>query len=319
MTHKRQKNPLGTGFNRNNLSHQYITTTSDCHPVHAFWGAMQAIYGRGIPLPLPDGQIHRFHVPGDHSGTRNGWYVFHMDDIAWGRFASWKAPGIHHWNSRAPANPLEAHLFRQHQMHARLMHEAKLHRRQECTAEEANRWWQEARRAAPHHSYLVRKGIKPYNARQRGSELLIPLYFNGKLVNLQRIRPNGDKRYLFGGQVTGCYSPLGKVNFGEPLYICEGWATGVTIHEETGHAVACAMNCGNLLAVGENLRSLYPESVLIITADDDRLTSGNPGRTVAIRAAEALGCGLVLPPWTGAEPLELSDFNDLRQWRAAQL
>ncbi|MNB74600.1 DNA primase TraC [compost metagenome] len=318
MPPKRQKTPVDTGLNKNNHSHQCLTTTSDCHPVHTFLGAMQAIYGREIPLPLPDGKIHRFHVPDDHAGTRNGWYVFHMDDIAWGRFGSWKAPGIHHWNSRAPANPLEAHLVRQHQMHARLMHEAKLHRRQERTAEDANRWWREARRAAPHHSYLIRKGIKPHNTRQRGSELLIPLYFNGKLVNLQRIRPNGDKRFLFGGRVTGCYSPLGKVSYGQLLYICEGRATGATIHEETGHAVACAMNCGNLLAVGEYLRSLYPEAGLIIAGDDDRQTKGNPGRTAAIQTAETLGCGLMLPSWTGAEPQDLSDFNDFRQWRTRQ-
>jgi putative DNA primase/helicase len=279
---------------------------------------MQAIYGREIPLPLPDGKIHRFHSPGDHSGTLNGWYVLHIDDISWGRFGSWKTPGIHHWNSRAPANPREAHLIRQHHLHAKLMQEAKLHRRQERTAEEANRWWQGARRAAPHHSYLIRKGIKPHNARQRGSDLLIPLYFNGKLVNLQRIRPNGNKRFLFGGRVTGCYSPLGKVTPGDPLHICEGWATGATIHEETGHAVACAMNCGNLLAVGEYLRRLYPEVGLIFAGDDDRKTEGNPGRTAATKAAAALDCELVFPPWPKEAPTNLSDFNDLRQWRSWQ-
>jgi hypothetical protein len=90
MAPKRQKQPVSAGFNRNNHSHQYLTTTSDCHPVHAFWGAMQAIYGREIPLPLPDGEIHRFHAPGATSGTCNGWYEYHMGGIAWGRIGSWK-------------------------------------------------------------------------------------------------------------------------------------------------------------------------------------------------------------------------------------
>ncbi|MNE55102.1 DNA primase TraC [compost metagenome] len=78
------------------------------------------------------------------------------------------------------------------------------------------------------------------------------------------------------------------------------------------------MNCGNLLAVGEYLRSLYPEAGLIIAGDDDRQTKGNPGRTAAIQTAETLGCGLMLPSWTGAEPQDLSDFNDFRQWRTRQ-
>jgi putative DNA primase/helicase len=238
-----------------------------------------------------------------------------MGIIAWGRFGTWKADAIHRWNSGAPANPLEAHLIRQQQMHARLLHEAKQHRCQEQAAEKANRWWRQARHANPDHAYLIRKGIKPHNARQRGSELLIPLYFEGNLVSLQRIKPNGEKRFLPGGRVTGCYSPLGKITPGDPLYICEGWATGATIHEETGAAVACAMNRGNLLAVGEYLRQRCPEAVPIIAGDDDRETEGNPGRTAAIRAAKELGCGLVLPPWTGAEPQNLTDFNDLRQWR----
>jgi putative DNA primase/helicase len=56
---------------------------------------------------------------------------------------------------------------------------------------------------------------------------------------------------------------------------------------------------------------------LIVAGDDDRMTDGNPGRTTAIKAAAALGCGLVLPDWPANAPLTCSDFNDLRQWREA--
>ncbi|MNP71375.1 DNA primase TraC [compost metagenome] len=76
------------------------------------------------------------------------------------------------------------------------------------------------------------------------------------------------------------------------------------------------MSAGNLLPVGRHLQRRYPDAVLIVAGDDDRQTDGNPGKTSAIAAAAALGCGLILPPWTGAEPIELSDFNDLANWRA---
>lgn len=79
------------------------------------------------------------------------------------------------------------------------------------------------------------------------------------------------------------------------------------------------MNAGNLLPVGEHLRRHHPDAVLIIAGDDDRLTEGNPGKTAAIKAAAALGCGLVLPLWPANAPLYLSDFNDLRQWREGRL
>ncbi len=160
--------------------------------------------------------------------------------------------------------------------------------------------------------------MRPFHLHQHGNLLLVPLIYEGVLVNLQRIGPDGKKRFLSGGRITGCYSPLGGISPGKPLYVCEGWATGATIHESTGAAVACAMTCGNLLAVGLHLQRRYPDAVLIVAGDDDRQTEGNPGKTAAIKAAAALGCGLVLPPWPDDAPLTLSDFNDLTNWRAAQ-
>ena len=78
------------------------------------------------------------------------------------------------------------------------------------------------------------------------------------------------------------------------------------------------MNAGNLLPAGQRLQRQHPDAVLIVAGDDDRMTDGNPGKTAAIKAAAALGCGLVLPQWSGAEPLTLTDFNDLANWRAVQ-
>jgi putative DNA primase/helicase len=73
-----------------------------------------------------------------------------------------------------------------------------------------------------------------------------------------------------------------------------------------------------LLPVGQYLQRRTPDTELGVAGDDDRLTDGNPGRTKANNAAVALGCDLVMPPWSAIEPLELSDFNDLANWRIAQ-
>lgn len=288
-------------------------------PVFQFRDAMQASYGPLEWVPVPDGTLRRFHVPGDKAGTCNGWYVLHLDGIAAGAYGSWKDAGTwHQWSSREPANPLEAEQVRQRIEQARRQREAEQHQRQQAAAEYAARLWRDARRADPGHPYLAAKGSRPYNLRQRGDVLLVPLYHGGELVNLQRIGADGDKRFLSGGRVKGCYSPLGVIASGQPLYLCEGWATGATLHAETGHPVACAMNAGNLLEAGRHLQRRHPEAVLIVAGDDDRQTEGNPGRTSAIKAAAALGCGLVLPEWPTNAPATLSDFNDLRQWREAQ-
>lgn len=195
--------------------------------------------------------------------------------------------------------------------------EAEQRQRQQMAAERANRLWHGATAANLLHPYLTAKGIKPHTLRQSGGVLLVPLYHSGELMNLQCIGADGGKRFLSGGRVKGCYSLVGIMTAGKPLYLCEGLATGATIHEETGLPVVCAMNCGNLLEVGRHLQRRHPEAVLIVAGDDDRQTEGNPGKAAAIATASALGCGLILPPWSGSEPPTLTDFNDLRQWQEA--
>ena len=288
-------------------------------PNQAFADVLQAAYGSLDFIPIADGGLHRFHVPGDRQGSKNGAYLLFPDGIPSGWYGTWKDGGNwHNWNSCQPANPLEAEQLRQRSERARHQREIELKKSHQEATETALRLWRNACPSDPNHPYLVAKGCQPNGLRQLRHMLLVPLYHQGQLVNLQCIFPGGRKRFLEGGMTKGCYSPLGIIEPGQPVYVCEGWATGATIHEETGAAVACAMTAGNLLAVGEYLRRRYPEAVLIFGADDDRQNPNNPGRTYAIKAAAALGCGLVLPPWSGTEPLSCSDFNDLRQYLAQQ-
>ncbi|MEE1951066.1 toprim domain-containing protein [Pseudomonas alcaligenes] len=281
----------------------------------AFRDALQGIFGKLDWLPLADGLIHRFHVPGDRTGTENGWYVLFPDGIASGCFGSWKAGTSHTWSSREPANPVEAEQVRQRIEQARRQRESEQHQRRQQAARYAGWRWENARRADPGHPYLVTKQIRPHGLRQHGDELLVPLYCAGLLVNLQRIAPDGAKRFLSGGQVKGCYSPLGSLGSG-PLYVCEGWATGATLHQHSGCAVACAMNAGNLMPVALALRAKYPGAEIVIAGDDDRQTEGNPGRTAATAAALAIGGLVTFPAWPADAPPELTDFNDLANWRA---
>lgn len=278
-----------------------------------FRDALQTIYGQLDWLPVPDGDIHRFRVPDDKPGTLNGWYVLYLDGIASGAFGSWKAGGTHTWSSREPHNNCEAEQVRQRIEQARRQREAEQQRRQLKAANLAQRWWRDARRADPGHAYLIAKGVRPHGLRQRGDELLVPLYAGGVLVNLQRIASDGWKRFLFGGRIKGTYSPLGRITPGKPLCICEGWATGATLHEN-GYTVACAMNAGNLKPVALALRAEYHTTEIIIAGDDDRLTDGNPGRAAANAAAAAVGGLVTFPEWPAGAPDTLSDYNDLAAW-----
>jgi putative DNA primase/helicase len=284
-----------------------------------FRDALQAVHGPLDWLPVPDGTIHRFRVPYDKSGTLNGWYVLYLDGIASGAFGSWKSGGASTWCSREPVDALEAAQIRERVDQARRQREAEQHRRQQQTAEKANHCWRNARRAAPDHPYLTAKGVRSHGLRQRGADLLIPLYLDGRLVNLQRIAPNGAKRFLPGGRVKGTYSPLGIIEPGSVLCICEGWATAASLHQHGGYVVAAAMNAGNLIPAAMGLRSRYPGQPIVIAGDDDRLTDGNPGRTAANAAAAAVGGQVAFPEWPEGAPNHLTDFNDLANWKLANV
>ena len=110
----------------------------------------------------------------------------------------------------------------------------------------------------------------------------------GVLHSLQFIGADGTKRFLRGGHVAGCFFTIADKAQG-PLVIAEGCATGASVHEATGFAVVCAMNAGNLKAVAEALRAKWPEREIVIAADNDAWTDGNPGVAKATTAAKGIG------------------------------
>lgn len=192
-------------------------------------------------------------------------------------------------------------------------------RAQAIASKRACKTWKAAQAANSGHPYLTSKHIPALCLREVAGELLVPLFNGRELVNLQRVSANGEKRFLPSGRVRGCYSPIGNLKPNMPLYICEGWATGVVLHMYTGAPVACAMNAGNLIHVAEALRDRYGHKIeLIVAGDDDRKTIGNPGRKAALEAAKATGALVIFPDWPEGAPIYLSDFNDLHVWLQTQ-
>ena len=127
--------------------------------------------------------------------------------------------------------------------------------------------------------YADEKGVPTDGTRVYGELLLIPGYDADKqLCTVLRIYPNGDKRFLSGTIAKGAYYAIGIPTDGI-LYICEGWATGMSIRAATGHAAAVAFSSGNLGEVVRLMREKFPHITLIIAADNDK--NGN-----AIKKAE---------------------------------
>jgi putative DNA primase/helicase len=180
-------------------------------------------------------------------------------------------------------------------------------RRTHAAAGRACRQWSTALVADPAHPYLRRKRVAGLGVRQCGADLLVPVHSDiGGLMTLQRITRDGRKRFLLGGQKNGGFHRIAGRS-ADVVLLCEGYATGASMHMATGHAVAVAFDCGNLAAVANALRARYPAARLVLCADDDNATPGNPGVTKAIAAARAVG-GIVAVPTGMPGP---ADFNDL--------
>lgn len=261
-----------------------------------------------------DGKLHRFNASGKR-GDDTGWYVFHLDGVPAGVFGCWRLGITETWcgklDNTMTVMEREAHRQRIKAMHAQ--REAEEVTKHQAAAAEAARRWQAAQ-SCTGHAYLSTKGVLAHGVRSDAAGgLIVPMRDTaGTLHSLQTITPDGEKRFLSGGRVKGCYHAIGKPK-GGALIVCEGYATGATIHEATGQPVAIAFNAGNLEAVALALRAKYPGLKIVVAADDDHQTQCNPGITKATAAAQAVDGVVAVPDFGTHRPERATDFNDLAQ------
>ena len=247
-------------------------------------------------VALPDGKLVRFRVEGDKAGSLNGWAVIHYQPILAGSFGSWKTGENHTWKATtnetmtpAEREELRRKLNEAHQ--ARLAEEARV---REVAAARALKLWDGAKPATNEHPYLTAKGVGAFGLRALREQIMVPARdAEGRLHTIQFISPNGDKRFLTGGRITGCYFAIGRP--ADVLLFAEGYATGATLYQATGNAVAVCFNCGNLLPVARVLRAKFPRLRFVICADNDTGTPGNPGLKAAAAAAKAVGARVAYP------------------------
>lgn len=267
---------------------------------------------------IGNGQLRRVHVEGDKAGSRNGWYVLHDDGaVPAGAFGSWKT-GLHEKWCATASDDLKAEQREawraQREQRQREQNESAAERRARARQHDARLWADS--KPAEVHPYLKTKLVGGYGLRVSSSgQLLIPLYTaSGLMAGIQRISASGDKRFTAGSEPRGCYFPIGgKPSDRGRLIIAEGYATAATLHEATGEPTAVAFNCGNLEPVALALREKLPKAQLIIAADNDRATEGNPGVSHAQSAAQAAKARVIVPRFYPGE--KGTDFNDILMLR----
>lgn len=277
------------------------------HIRREFEGAMAT---RGIISPpggvVADGKLHRCDAEGKN-GRGDAAYVLYPDSPPAGGFENWRdGRGWQNWRPKGNGRSLT--VAEEREQHARLeaarkARDADRVLAQGKAAENARRLWEGAPAADPSHPYLIKKNIGEHDLRvDRAGGLLVPMWdFTGNLWNVQRIDPDGNKRFLLNGRTAGLFYAKGPdPDQGGTIVLAEGAATALSIFEATGLPVVAAMSAGNLTAVGIELRKRFPKARLVIFADNDP-----PGLKHATEAAHASGGLIAVPPKEG------DDANDL--------
>ena len=298
-------------------------------PVAAFRDAMFAVGIEYHGKIIADGTLHRIKANGDK--TTNSWYILHVDGLPAGEFGCWKRGIRETWCAKSDdvlTDEERAERDRRWQQQQEIR-EAERRRQHDAASIEAQKILDAAQPATDDHPYLKRKQVRAYPGimvgawpqRRANDCLLIPLRTAaGKLASVQAIfsekRGDRDKDFLKGGAKTGAFFVLGDPAHADVIYIAEGLATAATLHEVTGHAAIMACDAGNLRPVAEAVHALYPGKRIVIAADNDRATQGNPGLTKATAAAKAIKADLAVPEF--AEGEAGSDFNDLAALRGIE-
>lgn len=291
---------------------------------------LAAMHSCGLEPPTPlewRGEIVRFKLDAKDT-NKSGWYVAYPDPPKSAAFGSWKSGLKQTWSSDEPLpDDYDADELRRAWAEKKAEREAEREAMWDAAAAECEAAWEAAEPASAEHPYLRSKGIdEPMGLRQDGETLLIPMKgidLGNPLRSLQTIDAEGSKRFWTGSHVHATRTTLidTSIRFDRSgtVYLCEGWATGWTIHHVTGLPVVVAFFADNLLPIAKYLRGSYPNADLIVAADNDRWSlyakgseqeRPNPGVVLAHQAAEAAGAQVAVPEFANLAG-HPSDFNDL--------
>ena len=231
-------------------------------------------FGAMLDHPVTiDGHIHRFASSG--SKDKDGWYVFSkVDGIVFGKAGDWRLGKEYDARYSPEGRIPEDTLKRMAESQVRIEEERK-RQKEEAIARLASEW--EILPQCTSHPYFDRKGVSVYgDIRMTDKFAVIPMYDrDGNLINRQTISADGAKRF-------GAYMETSGARYEIPgeggIFLCEGYATGASIHEATGAKVVVCFSAGNLKHVAKD----YPEAVVV--ADNDKSGTGeNEARKTGLK------------------------------------
>lgn len=269
----------------------------------------ESITRSGIPTSpdeiIEDGEIHRFSTKEGSQYNKDGYYVFYANGIPAGAFGCWRLQIYENWsekNKNQMNNAERRNLITQQKQIKNKREKERKNRNNEAKQKAIN-IWNKATAVSENNPYLKKKKVLPHGIKEINGTLIVPLHDQNKeLWSVEMIFNDGTKRFLKGSKKKGCYYSIGNVT--DKIFVVEGFATGASIHESTGHAVAIAFDAGNLKEVSKVLRQKMPQVNIVIAGDND---SHNQGQSKSQEAAKEIISCVAIPPEEG-------DWNDIQVW-----
>jgi len=150
------------------------------------------------------------------------------------------------------------------------------------------------------HPYLASKGfpdelVNVWN-RETDNVMVVPMRAGGQIVGAQCIKPDGDKKFLFGQRSGGAEFVMGQRG---AHVLCEGYATALSVRQamhnlKVSYVLHTTFSAGNMKRIAEVLPGGF------VIADNDLSGTGE-------RVAREIGW----PYWMSDQVGE--DFNDAHQ------
>ena len=258
------------------------------------------------PVKL-DGKLRRAKTV-DRPNSQEAWLVAYPNHLTIGNWrtgmkCTWRPQGV------TPTNQDKEELRL-----ARIAYKAEIVKKQLEAIVHCQDIWQSTE-PVTNHPYLIKKQIKAYTARlHHNNTLAVPICsLNGELMSLQFISSDGQKRFKRGASLKGNASLIGDFDNPHTLLVCEGYATGCSLHEATRLPVVVAFNANNLAVVSQSLSIENPNIKLVICADNDHQNQRKTGVNVGLEKARIVAEQLnVLRLWPEFYPdNDGSDFNDI--------
>ncbi|MCD9494565.1 phage/plasmid primase, P4 family [Photobacterium carnosum] len=299
-----------------------------------------AMINAGLTPPkqiINDGQIHRFSSNGKPDDKAGYYALFsHPSGFTTGFFGCWRSSLYCTWSSKQESvlSDAEKALVQK----CKLFAQTKRQNVHTDRASYASELWGKAT-PPDAHPYIQQKQltqlgdigyIKSLPCRDFFMDesrttvlqnvMLIPIYdANDKIQSLQAINASGKKFFMKGGKIAE-----GRFTFhgdNETIYLCEGYATGSSIHQITNATVICTFSASNLEKVTPTIQEAHPDSKIIIAADNDHIKEaegkGNKGLETAKKLAEKYCLSYTAPSFSNTDTG--TDWNDYAKNNSAEI